>query len=98
VNTPPGLDPGIEHAVRLLNLHGIYTVESCQGGPGHSYPEPTVRFNGEYAEGFRALAVALANGLKVSELRRTYWMQKEGIAAELHGPWWELVFTPTTGQ
>ena len=27
--------------------------------PGHSYPEPTVRFHGQPEEGFRALTVAL---------------------------------------
>ena len=29
------------------------TFESCQGGAGHAYPEPTVRFFGEKAAGYR---------------------------------------------
>jgi hypothetical protein len=35
------LDPGIAKAVKILNKFGIQTYESCQGGAGHSYPEPT---------------------------------------------------------
>lgn len=38
------LDPGIAEAVKILNRFGIETFESCQGGKGHSYPEPTFAF------------------------------------------------------
>ena len=31
---------------------GIETFESCPGGPGHAYAEPTVRFYGDRSEGF----------------------------------------------
>jgi hypothetical protein len=40
------LDSGIRDAVLLLRENGIETIESCQGGNGHAYPEPTVRFAG----------------------------------------------------
>jgi hypothetical protein len=30
-----GLDPGIEHAVRVLRDAGVETTESCQGGGAH---------------------------------------------------------------
>jgi hypothetical protein len=84
----PPLDPGIVEAVRVLRAGGIETFESCEGGDGHAYTEPTVRFHGDRAEGLRALAVALDACLPVDELRRT-WPVIEG---EPTGPWWELVF------
>jgi hypothetical protein len=54
----PDLDPGIRAAVLVLNAAGIETFESCEGGEGHAYPVPTVRFHGDRSEGFRALAAA----------------------------------------
>ena len=83
------LDPGIERAVKILVQAGIETFESCQGGQGHAYPEPTVRFHGDRSEGFRALAA----GLPVSDLRRV-WPVVDG---EPTGPWWEITFYPTQG-
>jgi hypothetical protein len=55
------LDPGIAQAVKILNKFGIETFESCQGGEGHCYPEPTVRFHGDKFEGFKAFAIAKQN-------------------------------------
>jgi len=86
----PPLDPGIEIAVLALRAAGIETFESCQGGPGHTFPEPTVRFHGNNAEGFRALAAAMTAGLKVTSLRRA-WSIVDG---EPTGPHWEMVFVP----
>jgi hypothetical protein len=86
------LDAGIADAVAILRNAGIETFESCEGGEGHAYPEPTIRFHGERPEGFRALAIALQHGLRVAELRRV-WPICDG---EPTGPWWELTFTPTT--
>lgn len=80
------LDPGIADAVQTLQKHGIETFESCEGGEGHSFPEPTIRFHGEKSEGFRALAVATQHGLRVAGLRR-YW---DIIDGEPVGPHWEL--------
>ncbi len=82
------LDPGIVDHVRVLQEAGIETTESCQGGDGHAFPEPTVRFCGDNSEGFRALAAAMQAQLPVSELRRV-WSMQDG---EPHGPEWELVF------
>ena len=84
----PPLDPGIAPMVELLQEHGIETYESCQGGDGHSYSEPAVRFHGSRVEGFRALAVAIDHGLPVSDLRR-FWSVIDG---EPVGPKWELTF------
>lgn len=40
------LDDGIREAVRVLTTAGVDTFESCQGGQGHAYLEPTIRFTG----------------------------------------------------
>ena len=84
----PPLDPGVERYVRVLGAFGIETRESCQGGAGHAYPEPTVRFLGDRAEGFRALAIALQHGLPVADLRRV-WPINDG---EPVGPYWDITF------
>jgi hypothetical protein len=88
-NYYPPLDAGIEKAVRILNEAGIETYESCEGGSGHAYPEPTIRFHGERGEGFRALSVALQNNLSVSGLKRVWCI----IDGEPVGPTWELTFS-----
>lgn len=85
----PPLDKGIAHAVGVLVGGGIETFESCEGGPGHAFPEPTVRFHGYRDEGFRALAAALLAGLQVSALRRVW----DVIDGEPTGPHWEMTFT-----
>lgn len=89
---PPyqALDRGIRKAVQILHENGVETFESCQGGKGHAFYEPTVRFHGGQAEGFHALAVALRHGLKVCELRRYYTL----IDGEPVGPYWEMTFLP----
>jgi hypothetical protein len=88
------LDPGIRRAVEVLRAAGVETFESCEGGKGHIYPEPSVRFYGNRAAGFRALAVALDNGLPVLYLRR-FWPILEG---EPNGPYWELTFRGHVSQ
>ena len=89
----PPLDPGISEAVEGLQAAGVETFESCEGGSGHAYPEPTVRFHGEQPEGLRALAAAFEQGLGVTALRRVW----EILDGEAVGPWWEMTFSPTTG-
>jgi hypothetical protein len=82
------LDPGIANAVKILNKFGIQTYESCEGGDGHSYPEPTVRFYGDRYEGFRAFPIAKQHGLRVTSLRRIWLITED----EPTGPDWEMVF------
>ena len=82
------LDPGIRRIVEILVDNGIETFESCEGGRGHSYPEPTVCFHGQQSEGFKALAIAFQNGLRVSELRRYYSIED----GEPVGPKWAMTF------
>jgi hypothetical protein len=84
----PPLDEGIRDIVVMLIANGVETFESCEGGPGHGFPVPTVRFEGATSEGLRALSVALENGLPVYALRRT-WGVIDGL---IHGPWWEMTF------
>ena len=86
-------DPGIREAVQILRAAGVETFESCQGGEGHAFHAPTVRFHGHRDEGIRALAVAMGAGLRVSALRR-YW---DVIDGEVTGPHWELVLAPSAG-
>jgi hypothetical protein len=89
--TPPpytNLDAGIKGAVRILFENGIETAESCQGGKGHAYPEPTIYFDGTYEDGFKALAVALQHNLKVWQLSRVYTMD----GGEPTGPEWKITF------
>ena len=88
----PPLDEGIRDIVCKLISQGVETFESCEGGEGHTFPEPTVRFEGDIGEGPRAFAVAVYFGLPVSRLRRT-WGVRDGM---LHGPWWEMTFIPPT--
>ena len=85
----PPLDYGIERAVLILRSHGIQTIESCQGGKGHSYMEPTVTFHGGFAEGMNALGIALQHGMPVSEIRKV-WGVSEGEIYE--APEMQIVF------
>jgi hypothetical protein len=84
----PPLDEGIKREVETLVEGGIETYESCEGGIGHPYLEPTVRFHGDRSEGFKALAIALQNDLKPSSLRRIWTL----IDGEPTGPHWEMTF------
>ena len=86
------LDSGIREKVATLVKSGVETFESCQGGAGHCFAEPTIRFHGGTSEGFRALSVAMGAGLKVLSLRR-YWSIN---GDEPTGPHWEMTFLPDT--
>jgi hypothetical protein len=90
----PPLDVGIAQEVETLRAAGIETFESCQGGSGHAYAEPTVRFYGDPSEGFRALATAIKAGLQVAAIRRAWPI----IDGEPTGPWWEMTFHPTKNK
>jgi hypothetical protein len=87
--TPGTIDPGIKRAVNVLQGAGVETFESCEGGRGHAFPEPTVRFYGTPEAGWRALGVCLAHGLPVLALRRVWYVLD---ANEPTGPHWEVTF------
>lgn len=82
------LDPGIRRYVLIFRRAGIETNESCEGGPGHSFPEPTIRFGGNHGEGFKAISVAMTYALPVLALRRVW----DVVGGEVTGPWWEITF------
>jgi hypothetical protein len=81
------LGKGIERLVCALKYHGIQTDQSSEGGKGHSYPFPIVRFEGSKSEGYRALHVALTYGYNVKQPNRTWYIEK----GEIIGPAWEIV-------
>jgi len=83
-------DPGIRQALHALMVAGVETIESCQGGNGHAYQEPTIKFAGSPWEGARVFSIAMESGLPVCDIRRVWNV----IDAELVGPDWEITFDP----
>lgn len=83
------IDVGIRKAVERFQASGIETFESCEGGPGHSYPEPTVAFGGSLEAGWRAVGICFAYGLPIKSLRRVW---KVLDRCEPTGPTWEITF------
>jgi hypothetical protein len=81
-------DHGIRKTVELLQQNGIETYESCEGGRGHAYHEPTVDFRGGPEAGFRCLAVCMMLRLPVAQIRRVWEIQQ----GEPVGPIWSVVF------
>ena len=82
------VDEGIKPILKVLYEEGIETFESCQGGTGHAFPFPTVKFSGGISEGYRAFAIALQYDLRPLFLRRAYYI----LNKELVGPEWEMTF------
>ena len=75
----PPLDKGIALYVVTLRSGGIETFQSCEGGTGHAFTEPTVEFHGDSSEGYKALAIAIQYGLPVCELRRVHKISDNSI-------------------
>ena len=88
-----GLDPGIRFAVRVLHAAGIETCQSCQGGAGHAYDQPTVDMVASAADarGFAALHALHAYGLPVAELALV-WPIRHGLPYE---HLWRVTFSAT---
>jgi hypothetical protein len=84
------LDRGIRFAVRVLHAAGFETCQSCQGGKGHSYDEPTVEMvsTGGDAQGFGALAALQAYGLPVAAIS-IQWPVQHGLPYERN---WRITF------
>jgi len=59
-------------AVILLRKHGFDTWESCQGGEGHCYCEPTIRFFGSEFDLIRAYELCYIQGMNVFNAKRVY--------------------------
>ncbi len=88
LSTLTALDDGIKREVHVLSKAGIETFESCEGGDDHAFAEPTVCFHGDHSEGYRAVTVALQNGLQPVHLKRVWII----IDVKGVGPHWEMVF------
>lgn len=71
------IDPLILPVVEILNAHGFKTFESCQGGEGHCYGEPTVRFEGGEPDLIKAFEICLAYGLVALDAKRVF--RKESV-------------------
>jgi hypothetical protein len=83
------LDPGHSARSRVLTERGVETFESCEVGPGHSYPEPMVRFYGGPYTGWQAVSACLAFGLPIASLRREWDVQDRN---EPTGLYWAVTF------
>ncbi len=83
------LDVGIRKAVEVFQKYDIETFESCEGGTGHAYPEPTVAFYGGPGAGWSAVSVCLTHGLPVQSLRRVWDVLDTN---DVTGPHWEITF------
>lgn len=88
-----GLDAGIRFAVRVLHAAGFETCQSCQGGKGHAYAEPTVEMiaTGDDSRGFGALDALRGYGLPVSQVAIT-WPIRNGYPYEKN---WTITFSKT---
>lgn len=65
-------DEEIKPVVELLNRHGFITFESCQGGKGHWFDKPTIRFEGSEFDLIRAYQLCEIHGLNVLDGKRVY--------------------------
>ncbi len=88
------LDKGIAPFVAILSDAGIETYESCEGGAGHAFAEPTIYFHGDHSEGFKVLAIALQHALPISEIRR-FWSIDD---LQPVGPNWAITFFKKTEE
>jgi hypothetical protein len=88
-----GLDPGIRFAVRVLHAAGFDTCQSCQGGRGHSYDQPTVEMTAgsDDAQGFGAVAALQQYGLPIRDLS-IIWPMRHGLPFEKN---WRITFFKT---
>lgn len=66
------IDEGIIEAVQVLNKHGFITWESCQGGDGHCFELPTVRFWGNEFDLIRACRICENYDFKLYQANRVY--------------------------
>jgi hypothetical protein len=87
------LDVGIRFAVHVLHAGGFDTCQSCQGGKGHAYDQPTVEMiaGADDALGFGALKVLQAYGLPVRDVA-ILWPVQHGLPYE---KLWRITFFKT---
>lgn len=88
-----GLDVGILFAVKVLHAAGIETCQSCQGGEGHAYREPSVDLSADASGvgGFAALAALRDYGLPVNAVS-IVWDIMDGLP---YSKLWRITFSRT---
>jgi hypothetical protein len=101
VNLPHNIDEKILPAVKILNEHGFKTFESCEGGEGHLFHEPTVRFEGSEFDLIRAFEICQLHGLPVYEVKRVYrktpvYINDNTSTVHQIGEAWETPFNEIT--
>jgi hypothetical protein len=69
---PDNIDELMLPAVQKLNEYGFKTFEFCQGGEGHAFLEPTIRFEGTEFDLIRAYEVCKFYKLPVVEVKRVF--------------------------
>jgi hypothetical protein len=80
----------LSHVKRRIDIRIVSRRSNrAQADPATASPEPTIRFFGGRDQGFKALWIALANGLRPAALRCYYSIQD----GEPVGPDWEMTFT-----
>jgi hypothetical protein len=79
------LDAGIRRAVLILRSAGVETFESCEGGPGHAFPDPTIKFHGGAWAGYRALRIQLGRVLEMAESSPDKFVYENKIAERFGG-------------
>lgn len=73
------MDPGIRYPVRLLHAHGIPTNESCQGGEGHAFHDPSIVM--QEGRAFEAMNQLERCGIPVREVV-SRWSVDDGVPNE----------------
>lgn len=101
IELPSNIDKRILPAVQVLNEHGFKTFESCEGGHGHAFIEPTVRFIGSELDLIRAYEICKLYDLPVYEVRRVYrkvpvYKDDNSPFIKLMGETWEHPFNEIT--
>ena len=101
VNLPHNIDEKILPAVRILNEHGFKTFESCEGGEGHVFNQPTIRFEGSEFDLIRAFEICQLYRLPVYEVKRVYrktaiYKDEDSLHPHLLGEVWETPFNEIT--
>jgi hypothetical protein len=82
------VDKGISRYVGIFLRNGIETCQSCEGGPGHAYPEPTIDCYGGIGSGWAILKVCLDFDLPIMTLC-LFWDITDGLPT---GPAWRAIF------
>lgn len=66
------IDIGIRPAVELLLEHGFNTFESCEGGHGHAFDLPTIKFWGDDFDCIRVFELCEQFNFNVYKAYRVY--------------------------